>query len=104
MEGEAALEKLLLQLVPADAVWPEARRPSSSYELARGPVLWAGATAIVPVANTVPWGYLVEHRKVGGGLGRGHSAETTRPWRPIPTWVWVRLPASARPWALRVRP
>lgn len=85
-------EKMLLSAAPARVIWPEGTRPSSSYEVARGPVVWAGNTAIVPIANTIPWGYIVEHRGVGWGIDRGHSAENTRPWRPEPVRIAVKLP------------
>lgn len=60
--------------------WAGYRRPSGSDEIKQAPPFAAGKTLLVPAANVIPWGYLVEHRPVGGGLEGGHSAEDTVPW------------------------
>ena len=64
-------------------------------EICRGPTLKAENTLIIPAANVLPWGYLVEHRAVGGGTGRGHSAENTLPWER--DRVEFRLPVGDGP-------
>ncbi len=89
-----SFERALVQAVGAEALWPEGRRPSSSYELARGPILRHGDTIYVTVSNTIPWGYLVSPGP--GRIKRDHSAELTKPWKPEPVTVWVKLPPGLR--------
>ncbi|MFQ6131418.1 MAG: hypothetical protein ACE5R4_05245 [Armatimonadota bacterium] len=57
-------------------------RTTSWWEIKASPPLRAGdGTYVVEAVNVLPWAYIVEGREVGGGLGQGHSAETTRPWQ-----------------------
>ena len=57
--------------------------PSDTFEIKAGPVLSIGDTRILPAGNVIPWGYIAEHRGVGWGLGKGHSAEDTKPWERL---------------------
>ncbi len=90
------LEKLVTTALDQSEVWWEGKRPSTSYEMARGPVVWAGDTAIVTVANTMPWSYITAHQTGGWGGGLTRSAELTFPWRREPFAFSVRLPVGKR--------
>jgi len=54
--------------------------PNENFQVKAGPVLTAGDTKLLPAGNVLPWGYIADHRAVGWGLGKGHSAEDTQPW------------------------
>ncbi len=91
-------ERLLSTAAAPREVWPDlGARPSSSFEVARGPVVWAGSTALVTVANTIPWGYITQHRKVGWGKDRDHFADTTWPWRREKVTVRLAMPRGRVP-------
>lgn len=97
-EGQApsddlqSFEKLLTAALKPAEIWAEGQRPSSSYEIARGPVLWAGNTAIVTVANTLPWAYITTRRLGNWSRDLGDSADEILPWRRESVTVTVKLP------------
>ncbi|HIE52964.1 MAG TPA: hypothetical protein EYP85_14530 [Armatimonadetes bacterium] len=76
---------------------PHYERPSSSYEIKRATPFAAENTLLLPAANVLPWGYITEHRAVGWGLGKGHSAEDTQPWERQAVTFTVDLPRADLP-------
>ncbi|MBC7289122.1 MAG: hypothetical protein H5T86_14005, partial [Armatimonadetes bacterium] len=90
-------EQLLLAAVGKDELWPERDRPSSSYEVARGPVVWAGNTAVVTAANTIPYSYLVHCTEHPTRAAGEYFADTTCPWQREKVVIKVALPSGRVP-------
>lgn len=72
-------------------------RGSDVYEIKRATPLRAGSTWLIPAANVIPWGYIVQHREVGWGLGKDHSAEETKPWERLQVRFHLPLPDPKGP-------
>ncbi len=81
LECEALLALLKANQGPLFATLPEP--PSDSFEIKAGPALNVNDTIVLPAGNVLPWGYIADHRSVGWGLGAGHSAEETKPWKRL---------------------